>query len=304
MQKFLQLFGRLKSVVLGMVHVQALPGTPCVTLPLAQIIEAACREAEMYRAAGVDGLIVENMHDRPYTFDVGAEVTAAMAVICASVKQACPTLPIGVQILSAANQEALAVALASAVHNFLRRAPDLINHINLRLHRMVCSIDLQKISSIGADFVRVEGFVFSHVADEGILNACAGNLLRYRKQIGAEHIQVFADIKKKHSAHALTADVTVAETAKAAEFFLADGVVLTGTATGSEADPKELEEVRSAVKIPVLVGSGVTLDNVKDYLSANALIIGSYFKKDGYWANGIDLERVKRFLDYMGQVRV
>lgn len=58
-------------------------------------------------------MIVENMHDRPYTFDVGAEVTAAMAVICASVKRACPTLPIGVQILCAANQEALAVALAS-----------------------------------------------------------------------------------------------------------------------------------------------------------------------------------------------
>ncbi|XP_015677337.1 uncharacterized protein F13E9.13, mitochondrial isoform X1 [Protobothrops mucrosquamatus] len=269
MQKFLQLFGRLKSVVLGMVHVRALPGTPCATLPLAQIIEVACGEAEMYRAAGVDGLIVENMHDRPYTFDIGAEVTAAMAVICASVKRACPTLPIGVQIICAANQEALAVALAS-----------------------------------GADFVRVEGFVFSHVADEGILNACAGNLLRYRKQIGAEHIQVFADIKKKHSAHALTADVTVAETAKAAEFFLADGVVLTGTATGLEADPNELEEVRSAVKIPVLVGSGVTLDNVKDYLSANALIIGSHFKKDGCWENGIDLERVKRFLDYIGQVRV
>ncbi|XP_070808772.1 uncharacterized protein F13E9.13, mitochondrial-like [Pituophis catenifer annectens] len=269
MQKFLQLFGRLKSVILGMVHVRALPGSPCGTLPLAQIIEEACGEAEMYRAAGVDGLIVENMHDRPYTFDVGAEVTAAMAVICASVKQACPMLPIGVQILCAANQQALAVALAS-----------------------------------GADFVRVEGFVFSHVADEGMLNACAGNLLRYRKQIGAEHIQVFADVKKKHSAHVLTADVTVAETAKAAEFFLADGVVLTGTATGSETDPKELEEVRSAVKIPILVGSGVTLDNVKDYLSANALIIGSYFKKEGHWANGIDLDRVKRFMDYIGKVRV
>lgn len=50
----------------------------------------------------------------------------------------------------------------------------------------------------GLDFIRAEGFVFSHVADEGIINACAGNLLRYRKQVGAENIQIFADIKKKH----------------------------------------------------------------------------------------------------------
>lgn len=36
------------------------------------------------------------------------------------------------------------------------------------------------------------------MADEGFLNACAGDLLRYRKQIGAEHVQIFTDIKKKH----------------------------------------------------------------------------------------------------------
>ncbi|XP_054856677.1 uncharacterized protein F13E9.13, mitochondrial-like [Eublepharis macularius] len=266
--KFLQLFGRLQSVVIGMVHVKALPGTPRNTLPVAQITEEACREAEIYKAAGVDGLIVENMHDRPYTVCIGAEITAAMAVVCATVKQTHPSLPLGIQILCAANRHAVAIALAA-----------------------------------GLDFIRAEGFVFSHVADEGILNACAGDLLRYRKQIGAEHIQIFADVKKKHSAHALTADVSVAETAKAAEFFLADGVVLTGTATGLEADPKELEEVRHAVKIPVLIGSGVTLENVKDYLDANALIIGSHFKKEGYWANDIDSDRVKRFMDHIGKLR-
>lgn len=57
--------------------------------------------------------MIENMHDRPYTVGVGAEITATMTVICAAVKQACPLLPVGVQILCAANQEAVAVALAS-----------------------------------------------------------------------------------------------------------------------------------------------------------------------------------------------
>ncbi|XP_053904826.1 uncharacterized protein F13E9.13, mitochondrial-like isoform X4 [Malaclemys terrapin pileata] len=211
-----------------------------------------------------DGLIVENMHDLPYTVSVGPEITAAMAVISAAVKHTCPRLPLGIQILCSANQQAVAVALAA-----------------------------------GLDFIRVEGFVFSHVADEGMINACAGDLLRYRKQIGAQHVQIFADIKKKHSAHALTADVSISETAKAAEFFLADGIVLTGTATGMQADPKELKEVEHAVKIPVLIGSGVTLENARSYLDANALIIGSYFKKEGYWANSVDPDRVKKFMDHI-----
>nr|XP_014428060.1 protein C19orf12 homolog isoform X1 [Pelodiscus sinensis] len=266
--EFLKLFGRLKSVVIGMVHVGALPGTPQSSLPLTQITDKACYESEIYKDAGVDGLIVENMHDLPYTVSVGPEITAAMAVISAAVKQTCPHLPLGIQILCSANQQAVAVALAA-----------------------------------GLDFIRVEGFVFSHVADEGIINACAGDLLRYRKQIGAQHIQIFADVKKKHSAHALTADVSVSETAKAAELFLADGVVLTGTATGMQADPKELKEVEHAVKIPVLIGSGVTLENARNFLGANALIIGSYFKKDGYWANSVDPDRVKTFMDHMGKLR-
>lgn len=95
----------------------------------------------------------------------------------------------------------------------------------------------------------------------------------------------------------------MAETASAAELFLADGVILTGTATGQPADPGELREVQHAVKIPVLIGSGVTLENVKNYLDANALIIGSYFKREGYWANGVDPDRVKKFMEHISKLR-
>uniref|UniRef100_A0A8C5PQG6 BtpA domain containing protein n=1 Tax=Leptobrachium leishanense TaxID=445787 RepID=A0A8C5PQG6_9ANUR len=266
---FLHVFGRLRSVVIGMVHLRALPGTPGGRLPVGQIIEEACQEAEVYKNAGIDGIMVENMHDIPYTLCVGPEITAVMASVCSAVRQTCPRLPLGVQILSCANKQALAVALAA-----------------------------------GLDFIRAEGFVFSHVADEGIVNACAGDLLRYRRLIGAEHVQIFADIKKKHSSHSLTADVSVSETAKAAEFFLADGVILTGVATGEEADPKDLREVQRSVKVPVLVGSGVTVDNVEKYIEANALIIGSHFKKDGYWKNGVVPDRVMSFMDKVCNLRM
>lgn len=52
--------------------------------------------------------------------------------------------------------------------------------------------------SVGGEFVRVEGFVYSHVADEGWMDACAGELLRYRRAIDANDVLVFTDIKKKH----------------------------------------------------------------------------------------------------------
>uniref|UniRef100_UPI00398E56D4 uncharacterized protein F13E9.13, mitochondrial isoform X2 n=2 Tax=Pristiophorus japonicus TaxID=55135 RepID=UPI00398E56D4 len=243
---------------------QCVPGLQITTYPQSSSTTPLAREDWKM----MDGLIVENMHDIPYSMTVGPEVTAAMATICAAVRRSYPSLPLGVQILSAANQQAMAVALAA-----------------------------------DADFIRVEGFVFSHIADEGFLNACAGDLLRYRKKIGAEHIQIFTDIKKKHSSHAVTSDVSVSDTARNAEFFLSDGVILTGIATGEQANPEDLKDVKRAVRIPVLVGSGVTVENMEQYMDADAMIIGSYFKKGGYWANELDSERINKFMTKVHQLR-
>ena len=190
------LFGVPRALV-GVVHTQALPGTPRADRTIDRIVADAVAEARVYAAAGFHGVMIENTHDRPYLKgSVGPEIVAALAVIGHEVRKAA-ALPLGVQVLAGANHAALAVALAC-----------------------------------GASFVRVEGFVFAHVADEGIIESSAASLLRYRRAIGADHIRVFADVKKKHSAHALTADVSLAETAKAAEFFLVDGVIVSGIATG------------------------------------------------------------------------
>ncbi|MFM8720045.1 MAG: BtpA/SgcQ family protein [Chthoniobacterales bacterium] len=146
----------------------------------------------------------------------------------------------------------------------------------------------------GLDFIRAEGFVFGHMADEGWMDACAGPLLRYRKQIGADHIAVWVDVKKKHAAHAMTADVSLAETVKAAEFFGADAVIVTGEATGRETSTADLSSARGATKLPVIVGSGVTAENAAAMLRhADAVIVGSALKRDGHWTSPVDLERVK-----------
>ena len=115
---------------------------------------------------------------------------------------------------------------------------------------------------------------------------------RYRRAIGAD-VRVFADIKKKHSAHAITADVDLAETARAAEFFQADGVIVSGAATGSPTDPEEVRSAAAAVSIPVLVGSGVTPENLAAFGAADALIVGSSVKEGGLWSNRLDEQRLR-----------
>ena len=260
-QRFQKIFGKSKAII-GMIHLQALPGTPEYAGNVRQIIQKALDEARIYRQAGIDALIIENMHDVPYTKnDVGHEISSLIAVIAYLVKRE-TGLPLGIQILAGANKAALAAAL-----------------------------------SAGAGFIRAEGFVFGHLADEGYIDSQAAGLLRYRKYIGAEHIAIFTDIKKKHSSHAITADLDIVEVARAAGFFLSDGLIVTGSHTGEITDLNELRKVKQATDLPVLAGSGVNIENVTDYLTvADALIIGSYFKKDGYWANDVDENRVKMLM--------
>ena len=212
----------------------------------------------------IDAVLIENMHDRPYLGGgIGAEIVACMSAVCAAVRAAVDC-PIGVQILGGGSREAVAVAHAT-----------------------------------GLDFVRAEGFVFAHVADEGLMTeAAAGPLLRFRKSIGADRVKVFADIKKKHAAHAITADIDIAACARAAEFFLADGVIVTGTETGAAVDEAELNAVRAASTLPVLTGSGATPQSVARLLSnADAVIVGSYVKEGGRWEHDVCPKRAAEFVN-------
>src|SRR4026208_851211 len=95
--------------VIGVIHVGALPGTPRGSKSVAGLVRQAKEEARVYRECGVDGLIIENMHDVPYLKgEVGPEIVAAMTVIGLEVKSECG-LPVGIQILAGANLEAMAV---------------------------------------------------------------------------------------------------------------------------------------------------------------------------------------------------
>ncbi|MFO0833197.1 MAG: BtpA/SgcQ family protein [Phycisphaerales bacterium] len=258
------------KALIGMVHVGALPGSPGHRRALHDIVLQAAREATVLVDAGFDAVMIENMHDRPYATVHGPEVTAAMTSVALAVRDSIGDLPLGVQVLSNGEREAMAVALAA-----------------------------------GASFIRCENFVFSHVGDEGLMaRAAAPDLLRYRRQVGAEHVMVFADVQKKHASHAVTADLGIGDLAKAAEFFLADGVIVTGVATGEPASLKDVAEVRGAVGLPVLVGSGVEPGQLGDLFAySDALIVGSWIKRGGRWGNPVDAKRARAIVKAADRVR-
>jgi len=255
------LFSHSKPVI-GVIHVGALPGTPREVLSVAELVQQAREEARVYRECGVDGIIIENMHDVPYLKGaVGPEIVAAMAIIASEVKNEY-RLPVGVQILAGANIEAMAVA-----------------------------------HTAGLDFIRAEGYAYAHVADEGLIEASAAKLLRYRKMIGAERVQVWADVKKKHSAHAITVDVSLGQTAETVEFMGADCVIVTGSVTGEAPKVADVQEAKSHCRLPVFLGSGINTDNIEQFHGeADGFIIGTAFKVDGLWSNAVDPNRVRQFV--------
>ena len=157
-----------------------------------------------------DGIIIENMHDVPYQRpdQRGPETVAIMTRVATEIRRQFPQATIGAQILSCGNRESLALAVAA---------------------------DL--------DFIRCESFVFGHVGDEGFTQSDAAELLRYRKTIGGDNVKIFTDLKKKHSSHAITSDISIGDAAVAADFFLTDGVIVTGSHTGCATDIGTIKEI-------------------------------------------------------------
>ena len=264
------LFGRRK-VVIGVIHSLALPGAPGYDgMPMEDITAFAVAEALRYRDGGVDGLIVENHGDIPFSKPehLGPETAATMAVMADAVRRAAG-LPVGVNVLANGAMQALAVAKAA-----------------------------------GASFIRVNQWANAYVANEGFVEGPAALATRYRATLGARNVRIFADVHVKHGAHAITGDRSVPELARDVEFFDADVAIATGQRTGDAATTDEIRLIGEGTALPVVIGSGVNPDNVGDILSAaDGVIVASFLKRDGVWWNPVDPERLRVFMTAADRAR-
>jgi membrane complex biogenesis BtpA family protein len=259
-----QVFGRARGVVIGVVHCPAFPGSPRYEGRSSEaLFEAALADASAYARGGVDGLIIENHGDVPFAKpeDIGHETSAFMAVAADRIARE-TGLPIGINVLANAAIPALAIAAASR-----------------------------------AAFVRVNQWANAYVANEGLIEGAAARALRYRSQLRAEGIRIFADAHVKHGAHAIVADRSLEELVRDVEFFDADAIIATGQRTGDAASSDYLRQIRAATRLPLLVGSGCTEQNVAEILSiVDAVIVASSLKVGGVWWNPVDEAKVTQFM--------
>jgi membrane complex biogenesis BtpA family protein len=246
----------------AMIAVLPLPGAPRYEENDDEVMGQALSDLRHYINAGVDAIVLENSHDLPYVkgpLNPGAY--DLLSKVAREVRQRF-SKPVGLQVLEADNETAL---------------------------RIACDADL--------DFLRVEGYVFAHVGGAGVIEGCAGGLLRKRKELGCEHIKILGDVKKKHCAHALTGDLDITDEIKQAEFFLVDGVIVTGARTTEPPALAELRRARKAAHVPVVIGSGMTTENVRNYYRvADGFIVGSTFRENGDYLGKLDPKRLERFV--------
>jgi uncharacterized protein len=246
----------------AMIALQPLPGAPLYGGDDQRIISQATSDAQAYIEAEVDAIILENSHDLPYIKPpLPARAIELLKQIARELRNRFEG-PIGIQLLEAANETALEIA---------------------------CETDL--------DFVRVEGYVFAHIGGAGLIEGCAGKLLRRRKDLACEQIKIFGDVKKKHCSHALTADLDILDEIKQAEFFLVDGVIVTGARTTEPPNLAELRRVKKHAHVPVLIGSGMTPQNIRSCFNlADGFIVGSTFREDGKFLGQLDRKRLEAFM--------
>jgi len=244
-----------------MVHLAPLPGSPASRLTQRQIIAQATADARVLSEAGFDAILIENFGDAPFRATrVDPHTVAVMTVVARAVREA-TELPIGINVLRNDPMAALAVAIC-------------------------CE----------AAFIRVNVHTGVYATDQGIIEGRADETLRYRKRIGAD-VAIFADVHVKH-AHPLSSSDIAEAAAEAAYRGRADGLIVSGSATGKPTNLEDLRKVRAAVPDrPVLVGSGATAETIRDILACGCgAIVGTSIKENGSTTAPVDRERARAFL--------
>ncbi|MFQ3616299.1 MAG: photosystem I biogenesis protein BtpA [Cyanobacteriota bacterium] len=255
---------KTKHPVIGVVHLLPLPTSPRWGNSLKAVIARAEQEATALASGGVDGLIVENFFDAPFTKDaVDPAVVSAMSLVVQRLMNLV-TLPIGVNVLRNDARSAMAIATCTRAH-----------------------------------FIRVNVLTGVMATDQGLIEGRAHELLRYRRELGSE-VKIFADVLVKHARPLGSPNLTTA-VQETIERGLADAVILSGWATGSPPSLEDLELASAAAgETPVFIGSGASWENIPRLIqAADGVIVSSSLKRHGQIEQPIDPIRVSQFVEAM-----
>jgi uncharacterized protein len=257
---------RTDHPVIGVVHLLPLPQSPRWQGSLQQVIDRAEQEATALASGGVHGIIVENFFDTPFTKGaVDPAVVSAMSLVVHRL-QSLVTVPIGLNVLRNDARSAMAIA-----------------------------------TCVGAKFIRVNVLTGVMATDQGLIEGCAHDLLRYRQELGSE-VKILADVLVKHARPLGSPNLTTA-VQETIHRGMADGVILSGWATGSPPSLEDLELAKAAAGgCPVFIGSGANWDNIATLMqAADGVIVASSLKRHGNINQPIDPIRVGQFVEAMAE---
>jgi membrane complex biogenesis BtpA family protein len=274
MMRFTELVATLRRpVVIGMLHVPALPGAPGFGGDLGAVRERVLADAGKFGAAGVDAMMLENFGDIPFfPGRVGHETAAYLTMLACAVKAAHQRVLLGINVLRNDGVTAMGVAHAA-----------------------------------GAAFIRVNVLSGARVTDQGVLQGIAHDVLRLRRSLGATGaggVEILADVDVKNSAPLGAARGIEIEVDDLVHRGLADGLIVSGSATGKVTDPQKVAAVKAtAGGVPVFVGSGVALENVGTLKGADGFIVGTSLKESGSGPAGpVDEAKARRFVEAVKQL--
>ncbi len=260
--EFKALFPSAKPLI-ACLHLMPLPGAPRYAGNMRQVYASALSEVAIFQRYPIDGLIVENFRDTPfYPQRIPAETIAALAAVSREIVRAVQ-VPVGVNALRNDAQAALAIATATE-----------------------------------ADFIRVNVHMDAVVSDQGIIQGASYETLRLRAALRS-NVLIFADAGVKHATPLGSRGLAI-ETRDLDERGLVDAIIVSGEFTGAETRAEDIDIIRQHTTLPILIGSGVTPENLhRVHSKADGLIVGSYFKRDGKADNLVEEERVKAFIASM-----
>ncbi|MGG6240430.1 photosystem I biogenesis protein BtpA [Nodosilinea sp. AN01ver1] len=250
--------------VIGVLHLLPLPTSPRWQGDLQAVVDRAEQEATALASGGVHGIIIENFFDAPFTKGpVDPAVVSAMGLVVQRL-QTLITVPLGINVLRNDARSALAIATCT-----------------------------------GAAFIRVNVLTGVMATDQGLIEGCAHDLLRYRKELGSS-VKILADVLVKHARPLGSPNLTTA-VQETLHRGLADGIILSGWATGSPPSLEDLELAKAAAgDRPVFIGSGADVDNIGTLMkAADGVIVASSLKRQGDINQPIDPIRVGQFVEAM-----
>jgi membrane complex biogenesis BtpA family protein len=247
-----------KKPVIACVHLLPTPGSPRYDGDIGRVYDMAIADARTFCKYGVDAMIVENFRDAPfYPEALPPETIATLAGVTREVVMR-TAIPVGVGALRNDAEAAMAIATAA-----------------------------------NASFIRVNVHVGAVLAEQGIIVGKSHRTLRLREALKSG-VAIYADAGVKHARPFAYTNLSEEIRDLAPR---CDAIIVSGQQTGLETATDDLRVAKAGSDKPVLVGTGVTPENIERYFgAADGFIVGSFFKEEGKATNYVDEVRVKAFM--------